>query len=85
MESQLHGLEGTDRFRANVHLQKGSVEAAFRRIPTEIPRYEDLGLPEACRELARKFDGTRSLSPLVSLLTRQQEVSVVDQLRQGVQ
>ena len=31
-------LPGMDRFRVNVHLQKGSVEAAFRRIPLTIPK-----------------------------------------------
>ncbi|MDD3988042.1 MAG: type IV pili twitching motility protein PilT, partial [Candidatus Omnitrophica bacterium] len=30
-------LPDLDRFRANIHIQKGCVEAAFRRIPLEIP------------------------------------------------
>src|SRR3989338_7459492 len=38
-------LPGLDRFRVNVHIQKGSLEAAFRRIPLKIPSIDDLGLP----------------------------------------
>ena len=47
-------LEGMERFRVNVHVQRGSVEAAFRRIPLYIPDYEALGLPLAIPELSRK-------------------------------
>src|SRR3989338_4007923 len=38
-------LEGLERFRVNVHIQRGSVEAAFRRIPQYVPSIHDLGLP----------------------------------------
>ncbi len=50
-------MEGLDRFRVNVHIQRGSVEAAFRRIPLEIPKIEDLGLPAIVADLARKPNG----------------------------
>lgn len=50
-------LPGLDRFRVNVHLQKGSVEAAFRRIPLFIPALEELGLPPIVPELARRSNG----------------------------
>lgn len=46
-----------DRFRVNIHLQRGSVEAAFRRVPLVIPSFEELGLPEILRDLARKPNG----------------------------
>lgn len=46
-----------DRFRVNVHIQRGSVEAAFRRIPLEIPKMQDLGLPAVVADLARKPNG----------------------------
>ena len=46
-----------DRFRINVHIQRGSVEAAFRRIPRNIPSLKDLGLPEVVENLARKPNG----------------------------
>jgi twitching motility protein PilT len=48
---------GMDRFRVNVHIQRGSVEAAFRRIPLEIPKLSDLGLPSVVVDLAKKPNG----------------------------
>lgn len=50
-------LEGLERFRVNVHIQKGSVEAAFRRIPQYVPSLHDLGLPPAIMDFARKPSG----------------------------
>jgi twitching motility protein PilT len=50
-------IEGVDRFRVNVHIQRGSVEAAFRRIPLYIPNIGDLGLPPAVRDFSRKSNG----------------------------
>ncbi|MBP9853499.1 MAG: type IV pilus twitching motility protein PilT [Candidatus Omnitrophica bacterium] len=50
-------LEGFERFRVNIHIQKGSVEAAFRRIPHVIPSIEDLGLPPAILDFSRKPHG----------------------------
>lgn len=50
-------LPGMDRFRANVHWQRGCVEAAFRRIPLTIPHIDDLGLPLIVSDLARKPNG----------------------------
>jgi twitching motility protein PilT len=50
-------LPGLDRFRMNVHVQRGSVEAAFRRIPLLIPSMEELGLPRIVADLARKPNG----------------------------
>jgi len=50
-------LSGLDRFRVNVHVQKGSVEAAFRRIPLFVPKMSELGLPPVVAEFARKANG----------------------------
>ena len=50
-------LNGMDRFRVNVHVQRGSVEAAFRRISLFIPSMEDLQLPPVIADLARKQNG----------------------------
>ena len=50
-------LEGLERFRVNVHIQKGSVEAAFRRIPQYVPSIHDLGLPPAVIDFARRPSG----------------------------
>ncbi|HEX9779784.1 MAG TPA: type IV pilus twitching motility protein PilT [bacterium] len=45
------------RFRVNVHFQRGSVEAAFRLIPSRIPTIAELGLPPVIAELTRKPNG----------------------------
>ena len=50
-------LEGLERFRVNVHIQRGSVEAAFRRIPQYVPSIEELGLPPAIIQFARRPSG----------------------------
>ncbi|MEI6438174.1 MAG: type IV pilus twitching motility protein PilT [Candidatus Omnitrophota bacterium] len=50
-------LSGMDRFRVNVHQQRGCVEAALRRVPIFIPTVEDLKLPPAIPALARKVNG----------------------------
>ena len=50
-------LPGLDRFRVNVHVQRGSVEAALRRISVFIPSMEELQLPPVYADLARKPNG----------------------------
>lgn len=50
-------MAGLDRFRVNVHIQRGNTEAAFRRIPIRIPTMEELKLPAAMGALARKVNG----------------------------
>jgi twitching motility protein PilT len=46
-----------DRFRINLHYQKGNVEGAFRRIPKNIPTFEELGIPTIAYDLIRKPNG----------------------------
>ena len=45
------------RFRVNVHMQRGSIEAAFRVIPSRVKTIEELGLPAIVADLARKPNG----------------------------
>ncbi len=52
-----YGVKGIGRFRVNVYKQRGSVGAALRWIPNEIPTFEQLGLPEKLREFTRKQSG----------------------------
>ncbi|RJP28861.1 MAG: type IV pilus twitching motility protein PilT [Candidatus Omnitrophota bacterium] len=82
-------LPGMDRFRVNVHQQKGSVEAAFRRVPLVIPKIEDLGLPPVVIELARKPNGlvlvtgptgvgkTTTLAAVINLINNERECLMV--------
>ncbi len=41
-----YGLAGVARFRCNIYVQRGSLAAAFRRIPFKLPSIAELGLPE---------------------------------------
>ena len=40
-----YSIKGLSRFRVNLYRQRGSVAAAIRLIPFEIPEIESLGLP----------------------------------------
>lgn len=82
-------LSGMDRFRVNVHIQRGSVEAAFRRIPLFVPQIEDLGLPAIVNELARKPNGlvlitgptgsgkTTTLAAMINLINTERAALIV--------
>ncbi|MGI6295196.1 MAG: type IV pilus twitching motility protein PilT [Armatimonadota bacterium] len=52
-----YGVSAVGRFRVNVYRQRGSVGAALRAIPDQIPSFEQLGLPPVLRELTRKHSG----------------------------
>ncbi|MFA4853834.1 MAG: type IV pilus twitching motility protein PilT [Candidatus Omnitrophota bacterium] len=82
-------LPELDRFRVNIHLQKGSVEAACRRIPLEIPDINSLGLPPVIIELARKPNGlvlitgptgmgkTTTLASMIDFINNERECLVM--------
>ncbi len=82
-------LPGIDRFRVNVHVQRGSVEAAFRRIPLLIPTLEELNLPKILSALARRPNGlvlvtgptgvgkTTTLAAMVDLINEEREDMII--------
>lgn len=82
-------LSGMDRFRINVHLQRGAVEAAFRRIPIFIPNIQELGLPPVIADLARRPNGlvlvtgptgtgkTTTMASLINLLNEEKESVII--------
>ena len=82
-------LPGLDRFRVNIHIQRGSVEAALRRIPLLIPTLDELGLSKIFTELALKPNGlvsitgptgvgkTTTLAAMVDLINTQREHLIV--------
>ncbi len=45
------------RFRVNVHRQRGKLAASLRALPTEVPNFEELGLPVELRDLVRPLQG----------------------------
>ncbi|MFH1678275.1 MAG: PilT/PilU family type 4a pilus ATPase, partial [Candidatus Omnitrophota bacterium] len=82
-------LPDLDRFRVNIHMQKGVVEAALRRVPTEIPTPQSLGLPPISIDLMRKPNGlvlitgptgtgkTTTLAALIDLLNTEKEHLII--------
>jgi twitching motility protein PilT len=82
-------MVGMDRFRVNVHIQRGSIEAAFRRIPLIIPKMEDLGLPPIVAELAKKPNGlvlvtgptgvgkTTTMAAMINLINTERQDMIV--------
>ena len=82
-------LEGLERFRVNVHIQKGSVEAAFRRIPQYVPSLHDLGLPPAIIDFARRPSGlilitgptgsgkTTTLASMIEVINQERECMIM--------
>ena len=82
-------LPGIDRFRSNVHLQKNCPEAAFRRVPLEIPTIEKLGLPQVVSDLARKPNGlvlltgptgmgkTTTMAAMIDLINKERECLIM--------
>ncbi|NIV46902.1 MAG: type IV pili twitching motility protein PilT, partial [Gammaproteobacteria bacterium] len=51
------GVKGLSRFRANIFVQRGAVAGAFRAIPYKVMSIEELGLPKAITEIAKKPRG----------------------------
>jgi twitching motility protein PilT len=82
-------LKGKARFRVNVYFQSGALAYAVRLIPVDIPRLEDLGLPEVLRELTKKQNGlvlvtgptgsgkSTSLAAMIDLINESRSLHVV--------
>lgn len=82
-------LPSMDRFRVNLHIQKGSVEGAFRRVPLVVPTVDELGLPPIVLEMARKPNGlvlvtgptgvgkTTTLATMVNLINAERECLII--------
>jgi twitching motility protein PilT len=52
-----YALPGVARFRVNVFIQRGSCAVVMRVIPTIVPDFKSLGLPEQLREISDLHDG----------------------------
>jgi pilus retraction protein PilT len=52
-----YSLPGAGRFRVNVYRQRGTVAFVARRVRTDIPSFEDLGLPEVLKDLSMRKRG----------------------------
>lgn len=51
------GIKGLARFRANVFYSKGAVAAVFRQIPSLIPDFKSLGLPNVLLDMTDVSNG----------------------------
>lgn len=52
-----YGVPSLGRFRVNAFKQRGSISAALRVIPTQVPDAKTLGLPEIILQLTKKHQG----------------------------
>jgi len=82
-------MPGIQRVRINAHMQRGSVEAAFRLVSLRIRSIRELGLPLIVESLARKPSGlvlitgptgtgkTTTLAAMVDLINKEREHLIV--------
>jgi twitching motility protein PilT len=84
-----YAVPGVARFRVNCFFQRGSISAAFRRIPHEIPKLQELGLPAVLEEFTRKPRGfvlitgptgsgkSTSLAAMIDIINRGREEHIL--------
>jgi twitching motility protein PilT len=81
--------EGLPRFRVNAFRQRGAISFALRVIPKEVPRFEQLGLPDGIRRLAEEHRGlvlvtgatgsgkTTTLAAMIDYINRARQSHIV--------
>jgi twitching motility protein PilT len=52
-----YSIPGKARYRVNAYMQRASLSAAFRLIPSEMPKLRDLDLPPVLQEFTKKPRG----------------------------
>lgn len=84
-----YAVEGVGRLRVNAFRQRGSISLVMRHIPFGVPRFEDLGLPEAIRRLSSEERGiilvtgttgsgkSTTLASMIDLINRHQSKHIV--------
>jgi twitching motility protein PilT len=84
-----YAVPGVARFRVNCFFQRGSISAAFRRIPHEIPQLAELGLPAVLEEFTRKPRGfvlvtgptgsgkSTSLAAMLDIINRERQEHIL--------
>jgi twitching motility protein PilT len=84
-----YAVPGVARFRVNCFFQRGSISAAFRLIPHQIPDLAELNLPLVLEELTRKPRGfvlvtgptgsgkSTTLAALVDIINREREEHIL--------
>jgi twitching motility protein PilT len=81
--------QGIGRFRANVHMQRGTIAGSVRLLPEKMPTLETLHLPLTLRRLAEARQGlvlitgptgcgkSSTLAALVDLINRERHAHIV--------
>ena len=84
-----YAIPGVARFRVNCYLQRGSVSAAFRLVPQEIPALDSLGVPPVLEELTNKPRGfvlvtgptgsgkSTTLAAMIDMINRRREEHIL--------
>jgi twitching motility protein PilT len=84
-----YAIPGVARFRVNCYLQRGSVSAAFRLVPQEIPMLDSLGVPPVLEEMTTKPRGfvlvtgptgsgkSTTLAAMIDLINRRREEHIL--------
>ena len=84
-----YSLSGVSRFRVSITHQRGTLAAAFRRIPFEFPTLDEWGLPEVIKDFASLQSGlvlvtgptgsgkSSTLAALLRLILTTQPVHIV--------
>ncbi len=84
-----YGLENVARFRVNIFKQNGRQAIVMRKLQTEIPTLESLGLPPIFQEMVKEKNGiifvtgatgsgkTTTLAAMLNELNRTQQVHII--------
>ncbi len=84
-----YNIAGISRFRVNVYISKGHVEAAFRVVGLRIKQPEELGLPSVVAEFCRKTSGlvlvtgptgvgkTTTLNSMIDMINRERSCRII--------
>ncbi len=84
-----HSIAGVGRFRVNIALQRGTVAAALRPIPHEMPVFDTLGLPDSIKSFTDLRRGlvlvtgptgsgkSTTLASLVDIINRTKPLHIV--------
>jgi twitching motility protein PilT len=84
-----HSIAGVGRFRVNVSLQRGTVAAALRPIPHEMPAFDSLGIPDSIKSFTELRRGlvlvtgptgsgkSTTLASLVDIINRTKPLHIV--------
>jgi twitching motility protein PilT len=83
------GITDVARFRGNLFYQRGSMGAVFRKIPTNIPEFDSLKLPEVIKKIVKQPNGlflvtgptgsgkSTSLAAIIDLVNREDNGHII--------